>query len=114
VRYNCVKGDPGITSVSVKMMGKDTLEETDKFIERDLIARAVPELRRARGFMRRDSLSILNCPSVLQVRGDPDRAERVAAGRGKESSFERAVELARGGAQFGDGSLEAQPARRWR
>jgi hypothetical protein len=25
-----MKGDPGITSVSVKMMGKDTLEETDK------------------------------------------------------------------------------------
>jgi hypothetical protein len=24
------KGDPGITSVSVKMIGKDTLEETDK------------------------------------------------------------------------------------
>ena len=24
------KGDPGITSVSVKMRGKDTLEETDK------------------------------------------------------------------------------------
>jgi len=25
-----MKGDPGVTSVSVKMMGKDTLEETDK------------------------------------------------------------------------------------
>ena len=25
-----MKGDPGITSVSVKMIGKDTLEETDK------------------------------------------------------------------------------------
>src|SRR5208337_5113462 len=25
-----MKGDPGITSVSVKMHGKDTLEETDK------------------------------------------------------------------------------------
>jgi hypothetical protein len=25
-----MKGDPGVTNVSVKMMGKDTLEETDK------------------------------------------------------------------------------------
>jgi hypothetical protein len=25
-----MKGDPGVTSVSVKMVGKDTLEETDK------------------------------------------------------------------------------------
>jgi len=25
-----MKGDPGVTSVSVKMHGKDTLEETDK------------------------------------------------------------------------------------
>ena len=25
-----MKGDPGVTRVSVKMMGKDTLEETDK------------------------------------------------------------------------------------
>jgi hypothetical protein len=25
-----MKGDPGITSVAVKMLGKDTLEETDK------------------------------------------------------------------------------------
>ncbi|HEY6273221.1 MAG TPA: hypothetical protein VIX19_14675 [Terriglobales bacterium] len=25
-----MKGDPGVTSISVKMMGKDTLEETDK------------------------------------------------------------------------------------
>ena len=25
-----MKGDPGVTSVSVKMIGKDTLEETDK------------------------------------------------------------------------------------
>ena len=25
-----MKGDPGVTSVSVKMRGKDTLEETDK------------------------------------------------------------------------------------
>ena len=25
-----MKGDPGVTSVSVKMLGKDTLEETDK------------------------------------------------------------------------------------
>jgi hypothetical protein len=25
-----MKGDPGVTSVSVRMIGKDTLEETDK------------------------------------------------------------------------------------
>ena len=25
-----MKGDPGVTSVSLKMRGKDTLEETDK------------------------------------------------------------------------------------
>jgi hypothetical protein len=54
-------------------------------IERDLIARAVIELRRPRRFVRGDRLGILDRAAIFEIRGDPVRPEGVAARGGGES-----------------------------
>jgi hypothetical protein len=67
------------------------------FIQRDVVARPVVELRRTRRFVRRNRLGVLDRPAVLQVRRDAGRAERVAAGGGGESGFENMANAAPGG-----------------
>ena len=58
------------------------------FIERDLIARSVIELRRPRRFVRRDHGSIFKRAAVLQIRRYPGRPKRVAARGGGEPGRE--------------------------
>ena len=54
-------------------------------IQRDLVARAIVELRRPGRFVRGDRLGVLDRAAVFEIRRDPSCPERVAAGGGGES-----------------------------
>jgi Trypsin-like peptidase domain len=56
-------------------------------VERDLVARSVIKLRRARRLMRGNRLGIFNRTAILQICGDPGCTKCVAASRGGESGF---------------------------
>ena len=53
-------------------------------VDGDRVRRPVVELRRLRGGVRGDLLRVFERPPVRQIRRDPRRPERVAAGRGRE------------------------------
>ena len=53
-------------------------------VDGDRVRRPVVELRRLRGGVPGDPLRVFERPPVRQIRRDPRRPERVAAGRGRE------------------------------
>ena len=53
-------------------------------VDGDRVRRPVVELRRLRGGVPGDLLRVFERPSIRQIRRDPRRPERVAAGRGRE------------------------------
>jgi len=75
-----------LLGVLVRNSNHDPLD----LIERDLVAGAIVELRRARAFVRRHQLSILQGPAVVEIGGNPGGAERVAANIPTHSRLARA------------------------
>ena len=59
-------------------------------IEAEFLAPTVVELRRARAGMVRHLRRLLQRPAVLQIRGDPGRAENVIAELGRDAGRRRA------------------------
>ena len=53
-------------------------------VDGDRVRRPVVELRRLRGGVPGDLLRVFERPAIRQIRCDPRRPERVAAGRGRE------------------------------
>ena len=53
-------------------------------VDGDRVRRPVVELGRLRGGVRGDPLRVFERPPIRQIRRDPRRPERVAAGRGRE------------------------------
>ena len=53
-------------------------------VDGDRVRRPVVELRRLRGGVPGDRLRVFERPPIRQIRRDPRRPERVAAGRGRE------------------------------
>jgi hypothetical protein len=74
-----------IPSLQGNYAGADSDRNPLNLIQRDLVARAVVELRCPRGFVRGDPRRIFKRAAVFEICRDASRAERVAAGGGGES-----------------------------
>ena len=79
--FNKRSGSGGQYSSPCAYSNRDPLH----FIERDLVARAVVELRGPRRFVCRDCLSIFHRAAILKVSRDAGCPKRVATGGGGES-----------------------------